>query len=243
MKCVVTKSVLGTFLEALLPVATECRALIDDSGITVKAVCAANVSLVNAVLPSEAFVSMTETGAAELIGIEIAKILTAVNMADSAEDEISIEKTVDDPYLHLTAPGLKYSWRTIDPTTVRKDPNPPDIVLPTVVTVDGTEFKRAVDKVAKVAEKVRFVTDDADNFYLDAEGSDNLIRLSLDATVMGPIASSMFGLDYIALMAKVFGKADGPVTLRLGTDHPVIITFSREGGDYEYMLAPRIEAE
>ena len=242
MKCVVQKSVLASYLEAISPVATESQALVDDNGISVRAVCAANVSLVTAVLPRDAFVSMEVTGASELIGIEIAKILTAVKMVDGADDEITIEKNVDDPYLHLTAPGLTFSWRTIDPSTLRGKPNTPDIELSTTVTVEGVEFKRTVDKATKIGEKVKFLTDADGNFFLNAEGTDSKVQLSLDATVEGPIVASMFGLDYIVLMARVVQKADGPVTIKLGTDYPVIIKFSRQGGDYEYMLAPRIEA-
>lgn len=241
MKCIVQKSVLLAYLEAISPVATESRAVVDDNGISVRTVCAANVSLVTAVLPRDAFISM-EAGTSEQIGIEVAKILTAVKMVNAADDEVTIEKNVDDPYLHLTAPGLTFSWRTIDPFTLRGKPNTPDIELSTAVTVEGSEFKRTVDKAAKIGEKVKFLTDANGNFFLNAEGTDSKVQLSLDATVEGPIAASMFGLDYIVLMARVIQKADGPVTIKLGTDYPVIIKFSRQGGDYEYMLAPRIEA-
>jgi DNA polymerase III sliding clamp (beta) subunit (PCNA family) len=243
MKCTLKKTVLASFLEALTPIVTDCRAVIDDQGISVKAVCTGNVSLVVATLPREAFVTMDETGTAELVGLEVSKILTAVNMVDDADDAVTLEKIVDDPRLHITGPGVKYTWRTIDPHVLKKQPNPPSILLPTTVTMDATAFKKAVDKIGKVGDKIRFVTDGDELFTLEGDGDDNKVALTLDADVMGPAASSLYSLDYVASMAKVIGKADNTVTIKLGIDHPVILEFERDGGEYLYMLAPRIEAE
>jgi proliferating cell nuclear antigen len=145
--------------------------------------------------------------------------------------------------------GYRYSITLLDPNTIRKDPNPPNIDLPGKVVLSGSELNNAIKAASVVSDKIALGIDPANQlFYMSAEGDTDHIRREFGKDEVNYInsseARSLFSLDYLKDMGKVMNKAE-EVEVSLGIDHPAKFSFYIAGGNghVEYLLAPRIEAD
>lgn len=224
-------------LSALVP---ECRLTIDAQGWNTQAVDTANVAMVSLNLPKAQFEQYDENGKCE-IGMDLLKwkdLLKIMNERDS-----TIEIVRDGTQLKITDGRYSILHTPLDPNTLRKRPNPPNINLPASYEVEAKDLMEAIKAMGVIGDKV-WLTAKQEGLALDAEGDTDKLNKVLDCPVRLDLwkgeVSSLFSLDYLTDIAKAMKDA-GKVTILIGKDHPVRFDCAIEGMDVSYLVAPRIE--
>ncbi len=234
------QEVLGS-VEALVE---ECKIHLDEDGISIRAVDPANVGMVDVHLAAEAFDMYEADGG--LIGVNLVRLSDIAGMASSG-DVIELELDESTGKLHIQLDGLEYTLALIDPDSIRQEPDIPDLDLPAHIVIEGRDLSRGVTAADMVSDHIALgVDDEAETFYIDAEGDTDDVHLALGRDQLIDLragdAHSLFSLEYLKDMNGAI-DADAEVALELGEEYPVTIRFQLANGhgDVTYMLAPRIQ--
>ena len=243
---IVSADTLGEALDSVSVLVDECKIHLDEDGLSVRAVDPANVGMVDLALSAEAFESYEADGG--LIGVNLSRLEDIVGMAGSGQ-LVNLELDEETRKLHIHIDGLEYTLALIDPDSIRQEPDIPDLDLPAEIVVEGRDIDRAVTAADMVSDHIALgVDEEANHFYIDAEGDTDDVNLELDEedllALQAGDARSLFSLDYLKDMNKAIPK-DGEVTIELGEEFPVKMHFEiAEGmGQVTYMLAPRIQSD
>ncbi len=246
LKATIDADILKESIDALSALVTECRLHTDENGMITRAVDTANVAMVSLTLKKEAFESYSSSK--NELGLDIAKMKNIFSMMGK-NDIITLELPENSHKLKISFEGYRYSLTLLDPNTIRKDPNPPNIDLPGKVVLSGAELNNAIKAATVVSDKIALGIDpSAQIFYMTAEGDTDHIRREFGKDEVNFLNSvevrSLFSLDYLKDMGRVMGRA-AEVELSLGLDHPAKFSFyiAAGNGHVEYLLAPRIEAD
>ena len=223
----------------------ECKIHLEEDGLEIRAVDPANVGMVDLTLDAAAFESYETDGG--LIGVNLARLQDIAGMADAGQ-LVHLELDEETRKLHISIDGLEYTLALIDPESIREEPDLPDLDLPAEIVIEGRDIDRAVTAADMVSDHIELgVDEEAEVFYVKAEGDTDDVHLELDAEdlidlTVGP-ASSLFSLDYLDDMNSAI-PGDAEVTMELGEEFPVKLHFDiAEGqGTVTYMLAPRIQS-
>lgn len=249
-------------------VVDEAKWRFDGDGLSVRAVDPANVCMVELDAPASAFESY-ECDGELVVGYNHTTLRAPLQNArygkQSSDDvSLSVESrytnvAVRRPFDHST---LNHTRRvaTIDPDSIRQEPDLPSIDYPWRATVDVDALKAAVD-YAKDAygRKHRHITiqesdgelcieghgeTDDDVFTFDAPA----IEQSADGVTDPEGAASMLALDYVTdtVGSLKRGLVD-TVTIEWADEYPVALDFERErDGETVYsgrfMQAPRVQS-
>ncbi|WP_435359809.1 DNA polymerase sliding clamp [Haloarchaeobius sp. DFWS5] len=245
-KAIVSADTLKTTLDSVSVLVDECKIHLNDDGLEIRAVDPASVGMVDLRLSAAAFESYEADGG--IIGVNLSRLEDIAGMADSGQ-LVELELDEETRKLHIQIDGLEYTLALIDPDSIRKEPDIPDLDLPAHVTVEGKDINRAVKAADMVSDHIALGVDpDAGTFYVNAEGDTDDVHLELDEGDLIALeageARSLFSLDYLKDMDKAIPK-DAEVTLELGEEYPVKIGFDiAEGqGSVMFVLAPRIQSD
>ncbi len=246
LKATIDADILKESIDAISALVTECRLHTDEKGFSTRVVDTANVAMVYLTLKKEAFQSYSSTK--NELGLDIAKMKNIFGMMGKT-DVITLELPEEGHKLKVSFEGYRYSITLLDPNTIRKDPNPPNIDLPGRVVLSGNDLNNSIKAAAVVSDKIALGIDPASQiFYMAAEGDTDHIRREFGKSEVNFLndveARSLFSLDYLKDMGKVMSRA-AEVEVTLGIDHPAKFSFYIAGGNgfVEYLLAPRIEAD
>lgn len=236
--------VLKEVIDATSTLVDEAKFVLDDEGVSIKAVDPAHVAMIQLRLRKGAF-DEYEAGEGE-IGVDLAKLKDVLKLS-STGDDVRIVHDEDNHQLVITIGNLERRMSLVD-TAGMSEPKEPNLELPAKVVVESGELARGVKASLAVSDHVALIAND-DGFQLLAEGEMDTVDLDIAKSSLKELnvderAKSLFSLDYLESMLDA-AKASEFVTLRMGTDYPVKMTFQiAEGhGDVEYLLAPRIESE
>ena len=245
-KAIVDAETLRTALDSVGVLVDECKIHLDDDGLAIRAVDPANVGMVDLSLDATAFESYEADGG--LIGVNLTRLEDIAKMADSGQ-LVQLELDEATRKLHIQLDGLEYTLALIDPESIRKEPDLPDLDLPATIVLEGADIDRAVKAADMVSDHIALgVDEDAELFYVDAEGDTDDVHFELARDdlidLRSGAAHSLFSLDYLKDMNRAIPK-NGEVTVELGEEFPVKIHFEiAEGqGSVTYMLAPRIQSD
>ncbi len=244
-KAIVTASTLQDVLGAVGALVEECKIHLDEEGLSIRAVDAATVGMVDVTLSAEAFESYEADGG--LIGVNLGRLSDIAKMA-SGDDPIHLELNQETGKLEIKLDGLEYTLALIDPDSIRQEPDIPDLDLPARIVLEGADLNRAVRAADMVSDHIAMgVTVETEEFYIDAEGDTDDVHLALGTDELIELdagdAHSLFSLEYLKEMNGAI-DSDAEVIIELGEEHPVTLSFQiAEGfGDVTYMLAPRIQS-
>ncbi|WP_435334177.1 DNA polymerase sliding clamp [Haloarchaeobius sp. TZWWS8] len=245
-KAIVSADTLKTTLDSVSVLVDECKIHLNEDGFEIRAVDPANVGMVDLRLSAAAFESYEADGG--VIGVNLSRLEDIAGMADSGQ-LVELELDEETRKLHIQIDGLEYTLALIDPDSIRKEPDIPDLDLPAEVTVEGKDINRAVKAADMVSDHIALGVDaDKKTFFVNAEGDTDDVHLELDEEDLIDLqagnARSLFSLDYLKDMDKAIPK-DAEVTLELGEEFPVMIHFDiAEGqGTVLFVLAPRIQSD
>lgn len=221
----------------------ECKLHVDEDGITVTAVDPANVGMVDLDLPAEVF--ETYEADAHTIGVPLERFLDTVSLFTDNESPARIMLEEETRQLRLESGGLDCTLSLLDPDSIRKEPEIPDLQLTASVTVPGETFSRAVSACNMVADHLVLGADEGGDFYVNAEGDTDDVHVTMDEDEIIEIdtgdANSLFSIEYLRDMERAI-PSEMPVTVEIGPEFPVIITYGvvDEQARIQYVLAPRI---
>jgi len=245
-KAIVSASTLRDSLDAVSVLVEECKIRLNEEELSIRAVDPANVGMVDLTLEAAAFESYEADGG--VIGVNLTRLEEVAGMAN-ADDLIHLELDEETRKLHIECEGLSYTLALIDPDSIRKEPDIPDLDLPAEITLEGAQLNRGITAADMVSDHIRLrVDEDDETFHIEAEGDTDDVDLQLEAEELinltaGP-ADSLFSLDYLKDMNKAIAS-DAEVRVELGEEFPVKLHYEfAEGlGTVTFMLAPRIQSE
>ena len=233
--------------DALDPVATlvdECKIRLDEDELSIRAVDVANVGMADVSLPERAFESYEADGG--VIGVYLDRLQDVLSMGDKG-DLAKLELNEETRKLHIQIGELSYTLALIDPDSIRKEPDIPDLELPADVAFEGSELSRAVTAADLVGDYVSLSADpDEQTFVVSAQGDTDDVEVVLGhdelATAEVPEAvESLFSLDYLEDMTRPIGS-DVIVSFRLGSEMPVKFRYTNGEASVQHLLAPRIQS-
>jgi len=245
-KAIVSASTLRDSLDAVSVLVDECKIRLNEEELSIRAVDPANVGMVDLTLEAAAFESYEADGG--VIGVNLTRLEEVAGMAN-ADDLIHLELDEETRKLHIECEGLSYTLALIDPDSIRKEPDIPDLDLPAEITLEGAQLNRGITAADMVSDHIRLRVDETDEtFHIEAEGDTDDVDLQLEsedliALTAGP-ADSLFSLDYLKDMNKAIAS-DAEVRVELGEEFPVKLHYEfAEGlGTVTFMLAPRIQSD
>jgi proliferating cell nuclear antigen len=245
-KAIVDAETLQEALDSVSVLVDECKIHLNEEGLAIRAVDPANVGMVDLELGAEAFESYEADGG--LIGVNLSRLEDIAKMANAGQ-LVQLELDEETRKLHIDTDGLEYTLALIDPDSIRKEPDLPDLDLPARVVLEGSNIDRAVKAADMVSDHIALgVEADAETFYVDAEGDTDDVHFELGRAdlidLTAGAARSLFSLDYLKDMNHAIPK-NGEVTAHLGEEFPVEMEFEiAEGqGHVRYLLAPRIQSD
>jgi DNA polymerase III sliding clamp (beta) subunit (PCNA family) len=134
--------------------------------------------------------------------------------------------------------------RLVDPASIiRKEPNVPKLTFPVVVTMAGSELRKAVKTVSTVADEIYFNVDNGQlrlSGVSDDKMDDAQYNISVVKVEATEPAKALYRADYIDNIAKTMAKAD-TMTVELKSDFPMRMSTATANGNCNilYFVAPR----
>lgn len=235
---------LGSALSVVGALVDECRIELAVDGLRVRAVDPANVAAVSVDVPAAAFSEYDAGG--ETVGIDIERFTEVVGLAD-AGTTVRLALDAERRRLHLLVGELSYTLGLIDPEAIREPLDPAEMTYdcPASLALPGSDVGRIVDAADMVADHLTLGVDaDAEEFYAEASGDTDDVALSFPAEELRAFdpadAESLFSLDYLRELSRPI-PAETAVTVELGADQPVVLSFDvGESGEATYLLSPRL---
>jgi len=220
----------------------ECKVRLDEDGLSIQAVDAANVAMVDVWLPKEDFASYQADE--ELLGVNLLRLADVVGMGGKG-DTVALELNEETRKLRIEIDGLRYTLSLIDPDSIHQEPNVPELDNAEFDVV-GADIQQAVKASGLVSDHMG-LRHDHGSLEGFAEGDTDDVTVDIDTIdgrgIPDEKESSLFSLDYLDAMSKELPK-DEDVRVELGDDYPIKFSAGLgEEGEMTYLLAPRIENE
>ena len=238
LKAQTTARALLAWMQTVQPIANECVIEQDKDGLVTRMVDPANSVMVEMHIPIDMFSEISIDGK---VGIDVTKMIERLK---TFSPEATLNILAENGKILLDAENMHYKIGEIDPSTIRKSNAMPNLDLPSQFTIDARLLQGEVKRASLARDHVLIRMDkkqvtmlavgDGDEYEGDLTFNNNAI-IDKHADV-----ASLFSLDYLVDIVKVM---DGEVTVHLGRDLPVMMTFDRYGATVTYLLAPRIGDE
>ena len=244
---IIAADTLDDALDPVTALVEECKLQLTADGLSITAVDPANVGMVDMEIEAGAFESYDASG--ETLGVNLDRFTDVLSMADSG-DLIHCELNEETRKLDIEIGGLSYTLALIDPSTIRQEPDIPDLELDATIVLPGEEISRGVSAAQLVGEHVNLRADaDDKTFHIAADGDTDDVDYTLgeDELLSANVSEScesLFSLDYLTDMESAI-PSDTQVSVLLGTEFPVKLRYSLDDGRVSVvnMLAPRIQSE
>jgi proliferating cell nuclear antigen len=252
-EAIIQVDALETLFESVNTLVDECRIHLTEDGFEISAVDPANVAMVDAELSSGAFESYRAEGG--VIGLNVTRILDVLSVPDG-EELAHLYYDPETRKLGIEIGGFEYTLALIDPSSIRQEPDIPDLDLTARLVIDGEKLGRAL-KAAKITTgttsgnsghmRIRCEGEDDAVVHLEAEGDTDDMDYTFDvddALDMTPgEADSLFSLDYWTDIAKPI-DTDTRVAIRVGNEFPCRLAYSSVDGrlHLDYMISPRVQS-
>lgn len=237
------------FVETLTSLTREARVHFNDDGLEARVVDPANVCMINPItLDASAFESYDSPGSAT-IGVPLNRLEDRLGPAD-ADELVHLAVDMETRKLVIEFGRATQRLRLIDPESIRKEPDSPDLDLPNRFTIEGSVFEETLKFADMVSdhvvlrghpdeERVQVIAQgDVDDTTVDLDG-DDIIAGHIDAET-----ESLYSLDYLLDVSKPI-PGSSEVTFHFGNEFPVHMEWlaAEETVSATAMLAPRIRSE
>ena len=222
----------------------ESRVFFEDNSVKIRVTDPSGVGVVVLDISESAFTD-SEIGSGDIC-CDFSEIADMIKMAGGSTD---IDLKVNEHDLVIDFIDLQFTVKLIDPDTLDKDTEKPDIDLEGEVVLESAAFKRGVNAADLVADHVELGVDDEEEaFYMKSKGDINEVILKrrkkdLVTINLEPV-SSTFSVEYLKDICSAIPD-DTPISITLGEDFPSEISYStiEDAVDVTYFLAPRIQPD
>ncbi|MDX1612265.1 MAG: DNA polymerase sliding clamp, partial [Candidatus Thermoplasmatota archaeon] len=200
-RAVCKADVVKSVIDSLSTLVDEAKFEISAEGLTVRAVDAAHVAMVDLRLSKGAFKNF-EAEDREL-GLDIDKLKDTMRLA-GADDEVEFE-IEEEGRMTVRFGNLVRRMSLVD-TSGMTDPKVPDLNLPAVITLPAGELDRGIKAAEGISDHVALQATE-DGFELSASGDMDSVDLTLTEEVLQEITveedvRSLYSLDYFSNMVK-----------------------------------------
>jgi len=233
-----------TIVDATAILVDEAKFKFDSDGMYGRMVDPAHVGMIDFKMKKEAFDEYECKEEAE-IGVDLEKLKSILRIAAS-EDIVDLVYEKDEGRLKVRIGNLTRKIGLLD-TSEMPDTKIPSLELPAEIVISTGELYKAIRAAEAVADHVVLMADN-ESFQIVAQGDTDSVEMKLEKEQLYSLkcneqVKSMFPLDYLSDMVKVAKGKSEEVTINLGTNYPVKLTFEVAGGYIKimYLLAPRIE--
>ena len=128
-------------LEPVSALVDECKIRLNDDGLSIRAVDPANVGMTDMSLATSAFESYDADGG--VIGVNLERLNDALAMGSSG-DLVQLELDEETRKLNIEIGTFSYTMALIDPDSIRKEPDIPDLELPATIVLTGKDLDRGL---------------------------------------------------------------------------------------------------
>ena len=225
----------------------EAKFTITPEGMTMKAVDAAHIAMIELDVDKDAFESYQADNVE--IGLDLDKVKGVLKFA-SAGDTVKMEQDESLGRLIFKVGNITRRMNLID-TSSMSDPKVPQLSLTANIAVLVDELQKGIRASESISDHITLRAG-PEYFEFLCEGDTDSVSLKLDKGAEGGLKSidtdaevcSMFPLDYISNILKVIPSGT-ILNIELDNDYPVKLVFSLADGkaNVNYLLAPRIENE
>ncbi|ALJ99672.1 head protein [Haloarcula californiae icosahedral virus 1] len=226
----------------------EAKVHLEPDGLTARFVEPANVMMQDVQIGEDAFESYTWRQPAgrlydqdRVIGLAQTWVTDYLKLFTKTEE---VRFQVDEKaQFAIIGENFTATMPTIDPDSVRQEPDLPGLDLPGSVTVDFESFADAVDTADDVADHVGLVMYDGE-CYVHADGDLDDAWVPVETEAGEGYASSLFSAEYLTdYLDSVPSGATETVTFFGGREFPLFAEHevAHPDADFTLMLAPRIQ--
>jgi proliferating cell nuclear antigen len=238
--------VIKEFVSTLRAIVDEAKIRVGQDGIHTRAVDPANVAMYDISLAAGAFESYDATEG--VLGVNLERFEEVLKLAKKNDlVQLSFNTTSFKLVIHID--GVEFTMALIDPDSIRKEPEIPEMDLPISLTLEEAQISRGVKAADMVSDHIRFRCDEAETtVYIEAEGDTDNVSLELaDDDLVALTAAdgnALYSLDYVNDISKQFPKGT-EITLTFGGDFPMMFEYQFSDGECDVlaMLAPRIQSD
>lgn len=179
LDCIASVSVLEDVLERIATVDTECRLEVTEGGLR-SAVASTDLAyMVHVEVPLEPFESFQATE--DLVGLPVDRVSEALELAESNDELVHLEHDAQERKFHLSGDGWEVSIRGIDPTSIRKEPDLPEVEWSVIATFDPEHVHKSFQAVQMVTSHLE-LSYDADGETFHGVGKGDLDAVDVDWT-------------------------------------------------------------
>ncbi|MBN1786157.1 MAG: proliferating cell nuclear antigen (pcna) [Candidatus Methanofastidiosa archaeon] len=228
-------SVIGSIIE-------EAPLRIDKDGLTLRAMDPSHISLIDLEVPKDQFIDFS-VDSDRVIGIDVEE-MSRVMSRGKPTDMMLIKADEDNNKLFVTFIGesrRRFGLPIID-TPEQSNLKLPDFPTNAIIGIDASLFKDGIKDASIVADHITLEAKN-NSFIMRAEGDIGDIETKIEKSSLVELkleeeCKSTFNLSYLA---DVSSSINGPITLELGNDSPILMNFEIGGATIKFVLAPRIE--
>ncbi len=221
----------------------EVKFTITPEGMTLKAVDAAHVAMIEMEIEKCAFESY-EAESCE-IGLDLDKVKGVLKLASSG-DIIKMEQDDSMGRLVFKIGNITRRMNLVDTSTMG-DTKVPQLSLIAKISLPVDELQKGIRAADSISDHITLKASPG-CFELSCEGDTDSVSLHLEGGSVKVDTDvdvrSMFPLDYFSNITKAI-PAGTIVGVELDNDYPVKLVFALADGNVRvnYLLAPRIESE
>lgn len=229
--------------------ADECRLDVDGDGLSTMFVDPANVVMVDADLKRSAFDDYVARGPAGrlrdqggTIGLPQERVLEYLKKHNKRDEvRIKVDRTTK---VAIESDRFTAVMPTIDPDSVRRRPNFPELDVPARSVVDATSITEGIEAADDVSDHVALIVYEGQAYlYADGDLEDDFIDVEEVEEGVGS-AASLYSLDYLDdHLSAIPSGGRSTLEIVLGDEFPTLWNYSLFGADLTMMLAPRVKDE
>lgn len=227
-------------IEAIAFLIDEGTVVLNDAGISVRAMDPSQIAMVDVFMPAKMFEEY-KTDKEQNVGInfsELSKVVKRVKSEDKIEMKLDSKLTVT--FIGKTT--RKFDLGLLEPSP---QPREPKIEYSSEIKIGSSLIQDVIKDIELVSNKVTIkISKDEVSMISEGDTSSAAIKIS-DENLMSKEAkedsTTTFSLDYLK---NLFSAADSQtiVSLKLKTDAPLRVDYSIGDANVTYYLAPRIES-
>jgi proliferating cell nuclear antigen len=239
---------LKQLLTLVTAIVDECRFHLGEDALYIRGVDPANVAMTDLAISPDMFETYASSGGT--IGVDLERLGEVLTLANQ-NDLVQFDLDPTTRKLGITIDTVEITVALLDPQTIRHEPDLPTLDLPATVTILADDLGRAITAGDMVSDHLLVGVDPTSGCVrAEASGDTDDVTLEIDRadcavfdTAMEPV-ESLYSLEYLNQLCKPL-PSDAPITLELGDEFPLDITFSavEDTIDGRCLLAPRLDAD
>ncbi len=234
-------------IDAIGVLINEGLFVVDKEKIYLRATDPSQISLIDFVMPKDAFDEFVVDLGSELkisFGININNLLQILSHSN-ADDKLLLEIKENKSNILIELVGKSRRAFTIPLIDVSDQEQPiPKIQSDVTVQINGEQLLSGIKDATLFSSHITLKAED-NKFSMETQSSKGKFKQDIDAesknvVISGNKAKAMYPLDYLQNMIK---NSKGIITIKLKDDMPLELSYTIGKAAIRYFLAPRVDSE